>query len=273
MATVTTGDGVELAYEVHGVDDVAALTVVFVHGWAANRTYWDHQVSFLSDRYRVITLDLAGHGESGEGRSDWNLPAFGDDVVTVVDAVGADRVALVGHSMGGDAAVFAAQRLRDRVAGIVWVDVLRSLGDEPVSPPDVVEGFVAPFREDFDAATDRFARGLFPPTADPALVDRVTADMAAARREGTLGSLGRALNRHPPIIAALAEISAPVVAINPDLGPTNADSLRRHGVQPTVLGGVGHYLMLEDPARFNAVLASALASFNGHVPIEGAPSS
>lgn len=258
---IRTGDGVEIAYSAAGDVHAERLTVVLVHGWAGNRTYWDHQVEQLDDRYQVVALDLAGHGGSGLGRGDWNLAAFGDDVVAVVDAVGAQRVALVGHSMGGDAVVFAARRLGDRVAGIVWVDVLRSLGDEPVSPPDVIDAFVTPFREDFTAATDRFARSLFPATADPELVERVAEDMASARREGTLGSLGHALNRHPPIIAALAEITAPMVAINPDLGATDVDSLRRHGVKPIILDGAGHYVMLEDPERFTALLASTLRSF------------
>ena len=263
MAVVTTRDGVDLAYEVHGSERGAALTVVLVHGWAGNRSYWEHQVSFLSDSYQVVALDLAGHGESGLGRTRWDLAAFGDDVVAVVDAVGAQRVALVGQSMGGDAVVFAARQLGDRVAGIVWVDVLRSLGDEPMSPPDVVDAFVAPFRADFAAATEGFARSLFPTGADPALVERVVRDMGSARREGTLGSLGHALNRHPPMIAALSEITSPVVAVNPDLGPTDVDSLRRHGVEPIVLEGVGHFVMLEDPERFNAVLASTLDRFAG----------
>jgi pimeloyl-ACP methyl ester carboxylesterase len=257
---VRTQDGVDIAYSVHTAS-AGSPTVVLVHGWAGNRTYWDRQVEHLRDRYQVVTVDLGGHGDSGLGRADWNLPAFGEDVVAVLDAVGAQRVVLVGHSMGGDAVVFAARQLGHRVAGIVWVDVLRSLGDEPVSPPDVVDGFVAPFREDFAAATEGFARSLFPAGADPALVERVVRDMAAARREGTLGSLGHALNRHPPIIAALAEITAPVVAINPDLGPTDADSLRQHRIEAIVLDGVGHFLMLEDPDRFNAVLASTLESF------------
>jgi pimeloyl-ACP methyl ester carboxylesterase len=258
---VRASDGVEIAYEVHGGSHADALTVVLVHGWAGNRTYWHHQIGFLSERYRVVTVDLAGHGESGLGRADWNLPAFGDDVVAVVHEVDAPKVALVGHSMGGDAVMFAARQLGERVAGIVWVDVLRSLGDEPVSPPEVVDAFVAPFREDFTAAVDRFARSLFPATADPALVDRIAADMAAVRRDGTLGSLGHALNRHPPMLAALSHITAPVVAINPDIGPTDVDSLRRHGVEPIVLEGVGHFLMLEDPERCNSVLASTLATF------------
>ena len=52
----------------------------------------------------------------------------------------------------------------------------------------------------------------------------------------------------------MSEISAPIVAINPDIAPTDVDSLRRHGVEPIMLEGVGHFLMLEAPERFNAVL-------------------
>lgn len=79
-------------------------------GGAGNRTFWSQQLDVLTERYHVVAVDLGGHGESGTGRSDWNLPVCGDDVVVaVVDAVGAREVALVGHSMGGDASVFAAR--------------------------------------------------------------------------------------------------------------------------------------------------------------------
>ena len=252
-------DGVELAYDTHG--DAGPLTVVLVHGWAGNRTYWASQIDLLAEGHRVVALDLGGHGESGIGRGDWNLPSFGDDVVAVVEEVGADDVALVGHSMGGDAIVYAANSLGGRVRGLVWVDAFRSLGQEPTSSAEDVAAFVAPFCEDFPAAVDRFARGLFATGADPALVDRVAADMAAVRRDAALGSLGYALNREPPLLAALAKLTAPVVAINPDVAPTDIESLRRHGVEPIVLTGVGHFLMLEDPEQFNPVLVETLASF------------
>ncbi|HEX2700816.1 MAG TPA: alpha/beta hydrolase [Acidimicrobiales bacterium] len=260
-AMVRSGDGVEIAFESHGRTDGDAPTVVLVHGWAGNRTFWSRQVDVLTESYRVITVDLGGHGASGTGRGDWTLPAFGDDVVAVVEAVGARDVALVGHSMGGDAIVFAARVLGDRVQGLVWVDTLRSLGDEPTSSAEDVAGFVAPFRADFGAAVDRFARSLFREGADPALVDSVARTMVAAPQEAALGSIGYALNRHPPLIAALAELSAPVVAINPDVSPTDVESLRRHGVEPIILTGVGHFSMLEDPDQFNAVLVATLASF------------
>ena len=236
--------------------------VVLVHGWAGNATYWDHQVAYLAARYHVITVDLAGHGESGLGRTDWNLVAFGDDVVAVVDEIDAQNVALVGHSMGGDAIVFAARRLGDRVAGLVWVDAFRSLGKEPVSTPEQVDDFLAPFREDFPGAVDQFVRNMFPAGADDELVDRVAADMAAVRRDATLGSLGYALNREPALIAALADIAAPIVAINPDIAPTDTESMRRHGIEPIVLKDVGHFLMIEDPKQFNPVLGATLATFS-----------
>lgn len=253
-------DGVAIEYEIHDASD-GLRTVVLVHGWAGNRTYWKHQVDFLSDRYRIITLDLGGHGESGAGRSDWNLVAFGDDVAAVVEDLGAAKVALVGHSMGGDAIVFAARQLGDRVAGLVWVDAFRSLGDETPASPQEVDGFVAPFRADFAAAVDGLARSMFPATADAALVDRVAAEMAGAPQEAALGSLGYAMNRQTRLLAAMTEITAPIVAINPDVAPTDAESLQKYGVEAIVLQNVGHFLMLEDPAQFNPVLATTLASF------------
>ena len=113
-------DGVELACSTHRArGESSGLTVVLVHGWLGNRTYWDGQLEELTDRYDVITLDLGGHGESGVGRVDWNLAAFGDDVVAVVQDADPQAVVLVGHSMGGDAVLFAARELGDRIAGVV----------------------------------------------------------------------------------------------------------------------------------------------------------
>ena len=102
MPVTSSRDGVEIAYATYGGDGAGGPAVVLVHGWAGNRTYWAHQIDPLAERYQVIAIDLGGHGESGLGRIDWNLAAFGDDVVAVVDEIDANKVALVGHSMGGD---------------------------------------------------------------------------------------------------------------------------------------------------------------------------
>jgi len=64
-----------------------------------------------------VSLDLAGHGESGLGRRAWTMPAFGEDVVAVAEKLGLEDVVLTGHSMGGDVIVEAARRMPDRVRG------------------------------------------------------------------------------------------------------------------------------------------------------------
>src|SRR6185369_17486212 len=88
-ATARSADGVAIRYHVEGTGEP---TVVLVHGWALDRHVWDGQAPQLAKRQRVVTLDLAGHGESGRERSDWTMAAFGQDVKAVVDAVGAKGV-------------------------------------------------------------------------------------------------------------------------------------------------------------------------------------
>jgi pimeloyl-ACP methyl ester carboxylesterase len=74
---------------------------VFVHCWACDRTYWREQVDVFAADHQVVTLDLAGHGESGAGRETWTVKGLAGDVQAVVEALDLERVILIGHSMGG----------------------------------------------------------------------------------------------------------------------------------------------------------------------------
>jgi pimeloyl-ACP methyl ester carboxylesterase len=248
-----SSDGVSIRYEVHGVDERA---LVLVHGWSCDRTYWRGQVEHFARRYRVVTLDLAGHGESGGGRDDWTMASFGEDVVAVVEQVGSMDIVLVGHSMGGDVIVDAALRLRGRVTALVWVDVYAELG----GPSDRdVESFMEPFRRDFVTATRDFVEHrLFTPSSDRALVEWVAADMSSAPSEVALDAMEHAITNDDAILSGLRELELPFFAINPDSRPTDVASLRRHGVEPIVMPGVAHFLMLEDPAGFNRLLGRLL---------------
>jgi pimeloyl-ACP methyl ester carboxylesterase len=75
--TVSSADGIPIAYEAAGTGDPA---IVFVHGWSCDRTYWSLQIEPFSQYTTVVALDLAGHGESGLGRSRQSMTAFGADV-------------------------------------------------------------------------------------------------------------------------------------------------------------------------------------------------
>lgn len=74
----------------------------------SDRSFWDGQHAAFADRFRVIALDLAGHGESGQNRPEWGIPQFGRDVVAVMNAEHVSRAILIGNSLGGPAAVEAA---------------------------------------------------------------------------------------------------------------------------------------------------------------------
>ena len=253
--SATSSDGIPIVYELAGEGGPA---IVFVHGWSCDRSYWRDQMAAFP-KNAVVAVDLAGHGESGTGRGSWTMPAFGADVVAVVDRLGHDDVVLVGHSMGGDVILEAALVLGSRVRGLVWVDTYRSLG-QPLDPAEF-EAFLAPFRLDFPGRAREFVRGLFAPSADPALVDWIASDMAAAPPDIALDEMRHAMGNEQAAIRALGQLSVPIAAINPDYRPTDEASLRRHGVSPVILTNVSHFPMLEDPAQFNRALAGIVEGF------------
>ena len=114
-AVVNAADGVPIQYSVQGKGDTA---LVFVHCWACDRTYWDNQVSEFAKNYRVVTIDLPGHGQSGQGRKSWSIPSFAEDVKTVVTKLDLKRVVLIGSSMGGPISLEAARVMPDRVVAV-----------------------------------------------------------------------------------------------------------------------------------------------------------
>ena len=254
--TVPSIDGIPIAYEVHGQAEPA---LVLVHGWSCDRSYWKEQVDYLSPQDRLVLVDLAGHGESGAGRKDYTMASFGADVAAVVDSLKLQKVVLAGHSMGGDVVIEAAKLLPGRVLGLVWVDDYKSLG--PGRSADEVEAFVAKFRKDFRGTTGSFVRGMFAPGADPELVDRVAKDMASAPPAVALSAMYHSFSNAARVPADLAALELPVLAINSDRDPTDHESLGKYGVKAFVLPDSGHFLMLEDPPRFNRLLDSMVKRF------------
>jgi pimeloyl-ACP methyl ester carboxylesterase len=80
--TATSFDGVEIVYSVRGK---AEPTLVFIHGGFADRSFWSDQMNYFAHRYRVIALDLGGHGESGKNRKSWSIASFAEDVSAVIE--------------------------------------------------------------------------------------------------------------------------------------------------------------------------------------------
>lgn len=250
---IASADGLQIAYSEAGDGDVA---VVLIHGWMCDQSYWDEQVPFLAEHYRVVTIDLGGHGESGMHREGWPLAAFATDVEAVVKHLDLSPVLLVGHSMGGPVALQAAALLGDRVLGVVGVDTLHNV--EAKYDPEQVQPFLHALENDFPTACEAFVRDMFTADADTELIDHIASDMCSGPSE-----VGSSLMRQfmdTDIDAIIAATSVPVRSINADKWPTDVEVNRKHAADydVVIVEGVGHFLMMEKPATFNPILADVL---------------
>src|SRR5262249_5232717 len=88
---------VALSYD----DDGSGPVLMFLHGGACDRTFWDPQLAYFRRRFRVVIPDLRGHGASPAPGGDYTVPAFAGDVAALGDAIGIRAATVIGHSLGG----------------------------------------------------------------------------------------------------------------------------------------------------------------------------
>jgi len=258
--TVKSADGVPIAYQVKGKGDLA---LVFVHCWSCNKGYWDGQVPYFSDKYKVVTIDLAGHGESGSDRKEWTHPAFGQDVAAVVKKLQLKQVILIGHSMGGPIIAEAARLIPKQVIGLIGVDTFRNV--ERTFTKERIEQFMAAIKKDFAGTTRTIMMTvMFTPKTDPALKEKIISDMTSAPAEIAIAALKANYEQNLPVV--LDEIKVPVHCINSSKFPTDVDGLKRHTVSSEIkyMVDVGHYLYLEDPKTFNQLLEETIKKLLKH---------
>jgi pimeloyl-ACP methyl ester carboxylesterase len=257
--TAPSADGVTIRYEVHGTGTPA---IVLVHGWTNSRGIWGEHPKTLSSTHRVVTLELAGHGESGADRANWTMDAFGLDVVAVVDELGLDNIVLVGFSMGGGVVLEAAERLGDRVLGIVFVDTFKD-PDHRLSDAEVGQMLNA-FRSNWGDTT--FTRAFaFTPDAPDSLIEYVAALMPEQPHEHWF-TIFHSIREwmEAESVAALQRAEVPIAAINTTLRPTNVEAMQRYVPSFTVdtISGVGHAgILLRRVDEFDARLRAIIARF------------
>jgi 3-oxoadipate enol-lactonase len=97
MATVTTADGVRIAYQTAGSGD----PIVLIHGLGSYVGDWQPQAAALSRDFQVIAIDLRGHGESGKPPGPYSVPLFASDIAAVLRTLRLGPAHAVGLSLGG----------------------------------------------------------------------------------------------------------------------------------------------------------------------------
>ncbi|HEX2694435.1 MAG TPA: alpha/beta hydrolase, partial [Acidobacteriota bacterium] len=251
--TCRSADGVTIVYSAVGAGEPA---LVFIHGGLADRTFWDAQLEAFSGHYRVIALDLAGHGESGTNRTNWGLPEFGADVRAVVEAEKPERVILFGNSLGGPVAIEAALLMPGRVLGVVGIDTFQSLNYTYTDA--VALARAETFRKDFAGSVKAMTKALFYPDADPKIVVDAEGRMAKTSPEAAY-EMFKSLGGYDEAAAA-RRLTAPLRAINGDLFPTDVAGVRKvkADFNAAIMKHMGHYPMLERPAEFNSHVAGVI---------------
>lgn len=274
MPTVRTSDGVSLNY----VDKGKGRPLVMIPGWSQSAAQFQAQVDGLSDRYRVIAVDMRGHGLSEKVNHGYKIQRLAKDVHDVLEALDLDGVALLGHSMGCSV-IWCYYDLfgRERLERLVLVDQMPFITSNPA--------WTEQQRADFGPILD-----------GTTLYDTYNALAGAAGVETSKGFVGTMFTKAWP-----AEKLAWVIEENLKLPRQHAaDLLFNHAMQdwrdvipridlPTlVVGGktslVGwrsqlwiagqikgakveifedadggaHFMFMENPKRFNALVADFL---------------
>jgi pimeloyl-ACP methyl ester carboxylesterase len=253
--TCRAADGVTIVYSTCGAGEPALL---FVHGGLADRTFWASELRAFGGRYRVVALDLAGHGESGANRTRWGMAKFGADVKAVADAEKLKKMVLFGNSLGGPVAIEAALLMPGRVLGVVGVDTFQSLDDS--TTPEEAKARAEAFRDDYAGSVKQMVKMLFHADADPAVVADAERRMMKTPPAAAYAMFMSFAGYVPA--ASARKLAVPLRAINGDLYPTDVAAVRK--VKPDfeviVMKHMGHYPMLERPDEFNMRLAEVVAT-------------
>jgi pimeloyl-ACP methyl ester carboxylesterase len=252
-----SSDAERIAYNVYGTGNTA---LIFIHGWSCDSRYWRNQISAFSKEYKVLTIDIAGHGHSSSYRKDYTIESFADDVKAVINKENINRSVLIGHSLGGGVIAKSAQLMPQKIISIIGIDTFHNV-DEKVTQ-EFVDKMIEQFNDDFVTAVQGFVLSMFPEGTNKELVYWTKEDMSSAPKIIALNTFRNYVERSVSGEASrvFKNISIPVVSINARLWPTNPDANRTHikDYKLFYIEETGHFPMLEKPEAFNTLLKEAL---------------
>jgi pyruvate dehydrogenase E2 component (dihydrolipoamide acetyltransferase) len=252
--------GRKISYAGAGTDgDV----ILLVHGYGGDRNSWLFLQEPLAAKYRVYALDLPGHGTSAKDVGDGSAGVLADAVTGVLDALGAGRAHLVGHSLGGAVALTAAARDPGRIASLTLI-APAGFG------PEINAGYLRGFA---DAQTRRELKPVVGQLfADESLVTRQLVDdlLAYKRLDGVdvalrtlLGALLDGDSQAGDSAALLAALggAVPVAVVwgaeDRVIPAAQAESVA--GATRHLIDRAGHMPHMERPAEVQAAIEETVA--------------
>jgi len=250
-------DGATIYYEMSG----SGPAIVFTHSYLCDGSMFADQVAALRRRWRVINVDLRGHGRSAPSLTAVSFYDFVDDVVAVLDAEGVDRAVWAGLSMGGFTALRAALTRPERVTALVLMDT--DAGAEPFGHRvqyALMRGAVRVFGP--SAVASPIKKMMFGRSAlkdQPELCEVYRQRFMAVDTRSTL-TVGRAIASRDDLLPRLGQISCPTLVIVGEEDMALPVALSRRiaegvqGAELVIVPHVGHLSTVEAPAVLTQII-------------------
>lgn len=250
----TQVNGITLAYNDRG----SGLPIVFCHAFPLNRTMWAEQEKAFSSQFRVVTIDLRGHGESDAPLWRYTLDQAADDVIGVLDHLSIREAVFVGLSMGGYILFALYRKYADRVKGLVLADT-RAQADTEEGKQARFQMAQAAYQKGPPAMADIMIPKLLSPATiqtKPELVRHVRAMIEGNQISGIAGDL-MAMAERPDSVTLLKHITCPTQIIVGELDlptpPSDAKLMADQipNARLTIIPAAAHLSNLEKPDIFN----------------------
>jgi pimeloyl-ACP methyl ester carboxylesterase len=233
----------------------SGIPVLLVHGNGANLTQWQAQLDHLRRSRRAVAFDLRGMGMSDPAKNgDYSIAAMVDDIDAVASALGLQRFVLVGHSYGGAVVAAYAGKHPDRVAGVVFADA----GGNVKISDEQAHAFFSEMRKDKDAFVQQWYAPILKPSREA-----VQNDVLASVHHTPLNVFAAALDslRNVDMRSLLEAYGGPRLAIAAaDIENPMSLHVQFPDLRVKKMHGTGHWLMMDKPDEFNALLDEFLAT-------------
>lgn len=257
MPKIST-NGIQIYYEDHG----QGPPLVLIHGLGSSTQDWEVQVSEFSKSYRVVTLDLRGHGQTDKPPGPYSIPMMAKDVKGLLQTLNLPPVHLVGLSLGGAVAFQFAIDFPDWVKTLTIVNSGPSLGGSPEEAKQEIERRVGIVQQmGMRAMGEALSPTLFPKPEQAPLretfIKRWATNDPQAYIEATRSILGW------NVTEKLKEIKCPtlILAADQDYTPVAAKEAYVKlipNAELVVITDAHHAMSMECPEKFNAALRDFL---------------
>lgn len=256
-------NGITLAFN----DQGSGFPLVFLHAFPLNRSMWTEQENALSSQFRVMTIDLRGHGESDAPLWHYTLDQAADDVCGLLDHLSIKQAVFVGLSMGGYLLFAFYRKYAERVKGMVLADT-RAQADTEDGKRARFEMAQIAYKRGSSAIADIMIPKLLSPgtiQTRPELVQRVRGMIKGNQVSGIAGDL-MAMAQRPDSVPFLQQIHCPTQIIVGELDvptpPADARLMAESipNARLAIIPGAGHLSNLEQPDRFNEIVRAFVST-------------